>query len=124
LSGNVVNAMPAADGSVALITLGAEAEVADPAGRTWWTVEELFRGPGLSAVDPTRQMLTAIRFRGTVAAQGSAWERIGRRQALALPILNCGVTVALDGAGARFEWAQLAWPLWHRCPSGAETEVF
>lgn len=107
LAGNIVNAMPAADGSVALIALDAEAEIVDRFGRSWRPVAELFRGPGLSAVDPTQQMLTAIRFRGTGAGQGSAWERIGRRQALALPILNCAVSVGLDGEGRRFEWARI-----------------
>ncbi len=105
LAGNVANAMPAADGSVALITLDAEVQVADKQGQSWHPVEELFVGPGRSAVDPTRQMIAAIRFRALGAGQGSAWERIGRRRALVLPILNCGVSVALDGE--RLAWARI-----------------
>jgi carbon-monoxide dehydrogenase medium subunit len=107
LAGNVVNAMPAADGSVALVTLDAEAEIADGHGRTWRPVGDLFRGPGESAVDPRRQMLTAFRFRAAGPGQGSAWERIGRRRALVLPILNCGVSVALTSDGERLEWARI-----------------
>jgi carbon-monoxide dehydrogenase medium subunit len=106
LVGNVVNAMPAADGSVALCALDAEAEVASVDGRTWRPVGELFLGPGRSAIDPTRQMVTAIRFHALGAGQGSAWERVGRRRALVLPILNCGVSVALDG-GERIAWARI-----------------
>lgn len=111
LAGNIVNAMPAADGSVALTALDAEVEVADSAGgaRAWHPLGELFVGPGESAVDPTRQMLTGIRIPALKAGQGSAWERIGRRRALVLPILNCGVSVSLDGgAGDRLEWARIA----------------
>jgi carbon-monoxide dehydrogenase medium subunit len=107
LAGNVVNAMPAADGSVALVTLDAEAGIADGKGRTWRPVGELYRGPGESAVDPRRQMLIAVRFRAAGPGQGSAWERIGRRRALVLPILNCGVSLALTPDGERLDWARI-----------------
>jgi CO/xanthine dehydrogenase FAD-binding subunit len=108
LVGNVVNAMPAADGSVALTALDAEAEIADGSGRAWRPIGDLFLGPGRSAVDPTRQMATAIRFHALEAGQGSAWGRIGRRRALTLPILNCGVSVGLDGSRERLAWARIA----------------
>jgi carbon-monoxide dehydrogenase medium subunit len=107
LAGNVASALPAADGCVALVALDAEVEIADGRARTWRPLGELFLGPGKSAIDPTRQMITAIRFPALGAGQGSAWERIGRRRALVLPILNCGVTVALDGDGQRFKWARI-----------------
>ena len=111
LAGNIVSALPAADGSVALSALDAEVEVAGPDGRQWHPVGELFLGPGRSAVDPTRQMITAIRFPVPQGRHGSAWERIGRRRALVLPILNCGVSLALeDGEGQaapRIAWARL-----------------
>jgi carbon-monoxide dehydrogenase medium subunit len=108
LAGNVASALPAADGSVALMALDAEAEVATMTGRAWRPVGALFLGPGRSAVDPTQQMITAIRFPALATGQGSAWERIGRRRALVLPILNCGVTVALDGPGAAVRRARIA----------------
>lgn len=106
LAGNVANAMPAADGAVALVAFDAEALVVDCAGRTWQPVAGLFCGPGQSAVDPTRQMIAGFRFR-VAPRHGSAWERIGRRQALVLPILNCGASVTLDGDG-RIATARLA----------------
>ena len=108
LVGNVVNAMPAADGSVALTALDAQAEIAGVNGRAWRPIGDLFLGPGRSAVDPTRQMITAIRFAALGPGQGSAWGRIGRRRALTLPILNCGVSVGLDGSRERFAWARIS----------------
>jgi carbon-monoxide dehydrogenase medium subunit len=108
LAGNVASALPAADGSVALVALDAEAEIASAEGRRWRPISELFLGPGQSAVDPTRQMITAIRFPALGARQGSAWERIGRRRALVLPILNCAVSLALDGDGQQLLWARIA----------------
>ena len=107
IAGNVVSALPAADGCVALLALGAEAQVVDENGSVWRPIEELFLGPGKSAIDPTRQMLTAIRFRVAGPGQGSAWERIGRRRALVLPILNCAVNVALSEDGEQLAWAKI-----------------
>jgi CO/xanthine dehydrogenase FAD-binding subunit len=105
LAGNVASALPAADGSVALVALDAEVEVANGQGRTWRPVGELFLGPGRSAIDPHREMITAIRFPALTGRQGSAWERIGRRRALVLPILNCGAVLALNDG--QIEWARL-----------------
>jgi carbon-monoxide dehydrogenase medium subunit len=107
LAGNVISALPAADGCVALVALEAEAEIAEVNGRSWQPVSALFLGPGKSAVDSRRQMLTAIRCPAAGAHQGSAWERIGRRRALVLPILNCAVSVALNGQSEQFEWARI-----------------
>ena len=108
LGGNVVNAMPAADGSTALLALEAEAEIADGTGRMWVPLRDLFVGPGVSRVDSAREMLTAFRFRALSERQGSALERIARRRALALPILICAVVVTLSEAGEDFESARIA----------------
>jgi CO/xanthine dehydrogenase FAD-binding subunit len=107
LAGNLVSALPAADGSVALQALDAEVEIAGREGRVWRPVGELCLAPGRSAVDPSREMITAIRFAALGPGQGSAWERIGRRRALVLPILNCGASLALDGE-ERIAWARLS----------------
>ncbi len=96
VTGNVVNAMPAADGAIALFALGAELEVASPDGRRWAPIEELYEGPGRSKVDPSREMVTAIRFPALGENQGTAFERLARRKALALPVLNVAVVVTAD----------------------------
>lgn len=107
IAGNVVSSLPAADGSVALVSLDAEVEVADRGGRTWRPIGDLFLGPGKSAVDPHREMITGIRLPAAGARHGSAWERIGRRRALVLPILNCAASVAVTEGGDRIEWARI-----------------
>ena len=98
LAGNIASALPAADGSVALLALDAQVQVTSLAGQDWRPVQDLFLGPGKCALDPTRQMITSIRIPALQGRHGSAWERIGRRRALVLPILNCGTSVVLDAA--------------------------
>jgi CO/xanthine dehydrogenase FAD-binding subunit len=107
LAGNIASALPAADGCVALLALDAEAQVTSGAGQSWRPIGELFLGPGKSAVDPSRQMITSIRFPIPQGRHGSAWERIGRRRALVLPILNCAVGVVLNAAGDVIEAARI-----------------
>jgi len=107
LAGNIASALPAADGCVALLALDAQVQVTDTVGQSWHPAEELFLGPGKSAVDPSCQMITSIRFPLPQGRQGSAWERIGRRRALVLPILNCSVGVALDTGGGTIEAARI-----------------
>jgi carbon-monoxide dehydrogenase medium subunit len=98
LVGNVVNALPAADGAVALFALDAEIEVADAGGRRWMPIAELYVGVGQCVLDPCAQMVTAIRFRSLEPGQASAYQRLANRKALALPTLAVGAVVGVrDG---------------------------
>ncbi len=97
LGGNVTHALPAADGTTALNALGAEVEVASFSGRQWIPFTSLFRGPGQSTIDSTREVLVAIRFRSTHAGEASAFSRIMRPQGVALPIMNMAVRLQLRG---------------------------
>jgi carbon-monoxide dehydrogenase medium subunit len=108
LAGNVVNAQPAADGSIALLALDAEAEIANLTGRQWVPLSSLFVSPGVSRVDATMEMITAFRFRPQASLEGSAFERFARRKALALPLINVGVRVQLDADRSRARAVRIA----------------
>ena len=108
LAGNVATAQPAADGSIALVALGAEAEIARPGGRRWVAVSSLFSGPGESRLDPTREMITRFRWRKATSRQASAYERIAKREAMALPIACCGVEVELTEDLDHIAWVRIA----------------
>jgi CO/xanthine dehydrogenase FAD-binding subunit len=96
LVGNVVNALPAADGAVALFALDAEVEVADRDGRRWLPIAEMYAGVGKCAVDPCLQMVPAIRFHPLAGGWASAYQRLANRKALTLPMLNAAVVVGLE----------------------------
>jgi len=105
LAGNVVNAQPAADAAVALVALGARAEIAGPNGLRSVPVEELYAGVGKSKVDSTQELLTRFTFPALVENQGSAFVRLAQRKALALPMLNVAVVVSLSENV--FKWARI-----------------
>jgi CO/xanthine dehydrogenase FAD-binding subunit len=95
LGGNVAHALPAADGTTALVVLDAEVEIATINGRSWQPILSLFKGPGKSAVDHSRELITRFRFQGTQPGEGTAFKRIMRPQGVALPILACAVWVTV-----------------------------
>lgn len=93
--GNVINAQPAADAAVALVALGAEAEIRDENGVSYTPVEKLYAGVGKSKIDSSRQLVTAVTFSALRKNQGSAFVRLAQRRAMALPVLNVAVVVTL-----------------------------
>ncbi len=102
VGGNIVNAQPAADTAIPLLALGAEAEIASPQGTRVEPLEDLYVRPGHSTVDATSEILVALRFRALDSKEGSAFERLAKRRALALPILNAAAVAGLDEEGTEF----------------------
>lgn len=106
LVGNVVNAMPAADGAVALFALDAGVEVAEKAGRRIIPIAELYAGVGVCTLNPCAQIVSGIRFRPLPAGWGWSFKRLAQRRALILPMLNTAVVVQV--AEGRFGEARIA----------------
>lgn len=96
LAGNIARALPAGDGTIGALALGAEIEVYDGNGARWLVMEDIFVGPGKSVVDPMRMIITRIRFRPTGAGEGSAFHRVMRPQGVALPMIGMAARVAVD----------------------------
>lgn len=111
LAGNIAHALPAADGTLALLALGGEIQVAWHAEgelrAEWWPLARAFKGPGQSAVDSTRQIIAAMRFKPTGAGEASAFARVMRPQGVALPIMGVAARLKFDAEG-RIEAAAIA----------------
>ena len=97
LAGNVAHALPAGDGTIGLLALGGEIEIASREGTRWLPVKDSFEGPGRSIIDRHRQLLTRIRFRPLGASEGCAFQRVMRPQGLCLPIISMAARIELDG---------------------------
>jgi carbon-monoxide dehydrogenase medium subunit len=97
LAGNVAHALPAGDGTIGLLALGGEVEIAGVDGTRWIAVKDTFEGPGRSRIDRQREILTRLRFRKTSANEGSAFHRVMRPQGLCLPIVSMAARLQLVG---------------------------
>ncbi len=96
LAGNVAHALPAGDGTIGLLALGGEIEIATADGTRWIPMQESFRAPGKSFIDRHREVLTRLRFKPTGPYEGSAHHRVMRPQGLCLPIISMAVRLQLQ----------------------------
>ncbi len=108
LGGNVAHALPAADGTIALLALDVQAEIANsalaavPGGVSTRRIpfKDLFLGPGKSFLKHGEELLVGFYIpiktsefskNSEVYRASSCFKRIMRPQGVALPILNCAV---------------------------------
>jgi CO/xanthine dehydrogenase FAD-binding subunit len=96
LAGNVAHALPAGDGTIGLLALGGEIEIANVDDTRWIPMQESFKGPGKSFINRHREVLTRLRFKPTGEREGSAHHRVMRPQGLCLPIISMAVRIQLD----------------------------
>lgn len=108
LAGNIINAQPAADGAVALVSLDAEALIVSSKGQRLVPVKDLYIGPGKSRVDSGSEIIEKIMFKALDSTQheASAFERLALRKALSLPMIN--VAVSLKVTEGKFSWVRIA----------------
>ncbi|MEW5939969.1 MAG: FAD binding domain-containing protein, partial [Chloroflexota bacterium] len=103
LGGNAAHALPAADGTIALLALDAQAEIAGRVAAERRTetrrvpFPSLFLGPGKSAIKQGQELIIGFHipisnYQSPITS--SCFKRIMRPQGVALPILNCAVWLA------------------------------
>jgi carbon-monoxide dehydrogenase medium subunit len=97
LAGNVAHALPAGDGTIGLLALGGEVEIAGLNGTRWMPAKDTFKGPGRSVIDRQREILTRLRFKPTSDNEGSAFHRVMRPQGLCLPIISMAARLQIEG---------------------------
>jgi CO/xanthine dehydrogenase FAD-binding subunit len=103
LGGNVAHALPAADGTIALLALDSQVEITAISGESRLVqLSQLFLGPGKSAIKQGEELIVGfdipINTEKPEALQtSSCFKRIMRPQGVALPILNCAIWLAREG---------------------------
>ncbi len=97
LGGNVAHALPAADGTIALVALDAQVEIASPDGRRIEPILNIFQGVGKSSLQAGRDLLVGFHIPRREHRQASAFGRVMRPQGVALPILNLAAWLERDG---------------------------
>jgi carbon-monoxide dehydrogenase medium subunit len=88
IGGNVAHALPAGDGSIALLALNAQAKIISDAGERWENLEDLFQGPG-----------RAFRFPISKFGDRSGFHRVMRPQGVAIAILNMAIWLHQKDSG-------------------------
>jgi carbon-monoxide dehydrogenase medium subunit len=91
LGGNVAHALPAADGTIALLALNARAELISLEGSRISGLEALFLGPRRSTIEENQELLVGFYLPLRKKNQASAFRRVMRPQGVALPVLNMAV---------------------------------
>lgn len=99
LGGNVAHALPAGDGTIALLALDAQAEIASGDGNRRVPVQELFSGPGRTSLDVRKEILSGFYLPLAKEMQSSTHRRVMRPQGVAIAILNMAVWVSRDQRG-------------------------
>jgi carbon-monoxide dehydrogenase medium subunit len=99
IGGNVAHALPAGDGTIALLALDAEVNIASSPGKSRWEpLVTIFAGPGRVTFDRERELLVGFRFPCRTVRGGSAFQRVMRPQGVAIAILNMAAWLQLDAA--------------------------
>jgi len=93
IGGNIVSAQPAADGALALSAFDAMLEIASVRGTREIPIDKAYLDIGKSIINPSKEILVGIRLEKRKKGEGSNYQRIAMRRAMALPILACGVFV-------------------------------
>jgi CO/xanthine dehydrogenase FAD-binding subunit len=97
IGGNVAHALPAADGTIALLALDAEVEIARVNCRRKVTLQSLFKGLGESTLNPRCDLLVGFHLHLQKKGQASAFARRVNPQGIALAVLNMAIWMQREG---------------------------
>ncbi len=122
VGGNLANASPAADLTVILLALEAEVLLKSSAGKRTVALKDFFTGPGETVMNDD-ELLMEVQI--PLPAGSAAFQKLGRRKAMTLSVVNAGVKLNLDGdtcSGACIALGAMA-PTPLRCSAAEEMLV-
>ena len=95
IGGNLINAVPSADGAIPLIALDGVALLHGPEGERSAQVKDLFIEP-YKTILKSGEILKKITIPTQAPNAGSAYIKFGRRAAMELPLIGIGVLLTLE----------------------------
>ncbi len=108
LAGSIVHARGNSEGAITLIALGAEAEIANLTGAQWMPVRALFVRPGVSRVNSTAEIVTAVRIPLLGVGQGAAVARVEPGPGEGYSPLIAAVALGLGPDDDALDWFTLS----------------
>jgi len=95
LGGNLVNASPAADSAVPLLCLESQVLLSSTTGERCVSLTDFFTGPGQTSLQKN-EFVQSVQFTPPTAAWGFVFQKLGRRNGMAIAIASVAVLVELD----------------------------
>ena len=95
IGGNLVNAVPSADGAIPLIALDSQVHIYGTKGRRSMDLLRFFLGPGQCDLE-RGEILLEIVVPPLAPRTGGAYVKHGRREAMELPMLGVAVVLSLE----------------------------
>ncbi len=108
IGGNLVNAVPSADGAIPLIALDARVNICGATGERKVDLIHFFEGPGQTVLAPG-EILTEIIVPKQPTRSAGAYQKYGRRAAMELPLIGVGVLLCLEEGSNRCTKAHISW---------------
>ncbi len=96
LAGNLCNAAPSAENAPTLVAMNAEVVLHGPQGERRLALEDFFRGPGLTALEPG-EILTAVQVPVPPPRSGASYRHISARGKVDISAVCVGARVTLKG---------------------------
>lgn len=108
VGGNLVGGQPAGDTTLPLLALNAWVTIVSRQGERQVPLTQFFLSPGQTVLDPGKEILTRICFRGLDKTQGCCYQRLAKRKALTLPILAAAIVVKVNPSQRQIEESAIA----------------
>lgn len=98
LGGNIANASPAADTIPPLLTFNASVLLQSFNGERSLTIEDFIKGPGETDLQ-SGEFIHSVNFRPLNGRWGTDFIKVGKRNGMAISVVNVSAAVVLDESG-------------------------
>lgn len=106
VGGNIVTARPAADLPPSLMVYGASIVLKKERGERIIPLEEFFKGPGQTIIEP-EEILCSIILKEPPPYSGGGYVKLGVRKALEISLVNVAAFLVLDGPNGPVKEARI-----------------